>query len=397
MTQPGTAAHGEGPRPLLCYFPAPPRFTGAPRSVFNFMRAMDPARFRPVFVSQEPSPLSEQVQAAGIETVIIPFPPLLSRPRPQVVRQGLAGQLRTARAVARYGREVEAVARRVGSCGFWVRGMDGALLIAGAARRLGQPLLLDVAAEPERFGLFHLGYGYAAWRAALMVVQDTRQFALTLGPVAARALRRRMVVLPPGITAERVREALAVPRPDGSGTFTLLCPGTIHPRKNQMMLLRAVARLVERHPVRVRLAGIVADAEYDARLRAFARERLPDGAVEFMGWRDDAPLLMRQADLVVLCSRSEGIPHVLREAMHVETPVVATAVGGMPDLVIDGETGFLVPGEDPGPLAEAIERCIRDPDGLRRVAVRARRRVESNYSYSAWTERYNQLLREVFG
>lgn len=384
------------PRPLICYFPATDRLAGAPRSVFNFMRSLDPTRFRPVFVSQVESPLSEMVQAAGIEMDIVPFPELLRAPRSKVVGRSLAAQIRTARAVTAYGRQVEAVARRVGSYGFWVRGMDSALLVGSAARRLRQPMLIDIDAELRPTGPLRLGYWYAAWRAAAVVLQDTRHLELTLG-AGMQALQRNVHVLPPGIPAERVADALAIPRPaPDPARFTILVPASIHSRKNQLMLLEAIVPLVQRHPgLRVQLAGPVAETDYEEKLLAFARDRLPEGTVEFLGWREDVPVLMRQADLVVLTSIREGIPHALREAMHVEVPVVATAVGGVPDIVIDGETGYLVPSNDVEALRRTLERCMDDPEGQRRMAARARDFVHANFSFEAWAKRYDELLRQV--
>jgi glycosyltransferase involved in cell wall biosynthesis len=385
------------PRPLLCYFAAVQRFSGAPRTVLNFVRMVDGARFRPVLVTQVESPVSERVRAEGIETVILPFPPLLRAPRPDVLRRGLAQQLRTAGAAVAYSREVQALARRLGSVGFWVRGMDSAVLVGGAARRLRQPLVLEFAGELAPRGLLRAGYWQATRRADVVVLQDTRQPGFMPGALAARAFRRKVRLLPPGIEPERVQAALTLPRPDGTGPFTVLYAGTLHPRKNQMMLLRAAETLARRHPLlRVRLAGAVGDAAYAARLRDFARERLPAGMVEFLGWRDDVPALMRGSDVVVLCSRNEGIPQSLREAMHVEAPVIATDIGGVPDLVIDGDTGLLVPYDDADALARALERCIADPPMLRRVALRAREHVQSRFSFRAWADGYNRLLDEVF-
>jgi glycosyltransferase involved in cell wall biosynthesis len=244
-------------------------------------------------------------------------------------------------------------------------------------------------------GVLRVAFWYAAALASRIVAQDTRQVPLVFGSRAARVLAPRTHVLPPGVPPERVEAAARADRRP-PGTFTVLCPATLHPRKNQLMLLRAVAALAPRHgQLCVRLAGSVADAAYEARLRTFARDHLAPGMVEFLGWRDDVPELMRDSDVVVLCSRGEGIPHALREAMHVGTPVVATAVGGVPDLVRDGQTGLLVDDEDTPQLTAALERCMAQPALLQALARGALHHVTEHYSFAAWLDAYNRILRDL--
>jgi glycosyltransferase involved in cell wall biosynthesis len=383
------------PDTLLFYFPTTERFTGGPRSVLNLMRGVDRARCRPVFVTQMESPLLLAARAEGIETRVLPFPPVLNPPRRELLGAPIGRQLRALAAVARYNLRAEACIRQTGARAVWVRGVEAALLVGSGTRRLGLPLVLDLGAEPVPGGVLRVAYWYAAALASRIVAQDTRQVPLVFGSRAARLLRPRVHVLSPGIPPERVAAAARVPRRT-PGRFTVLCPATLHPRKNQLMLLRAVAALAPRHgQLCVRLAGAVADAAYETRLRTFARDHLAPGVVEFLGWRDDLPELMRDSDVVVLCSRVEGIPHALREAMHVGVPVVATAVGGIPDLVRDGETGLLVDDEDTPRLTAALERCMAQPALLQALAQRALHHVTEHYSFAAWLDAYNRILRDL--
>lgn len=383
------------PDTLLFYFPTTERFAGGARSVLNLMRGVDRARFRPIFVSQMESPLVLAARADGIETRVLPFPPVLAPPRRDLPRAPVGRQLRALAAVARCNLRAEACIRETGARAVWVRGVEAALLVGSGTRRLGLPLVLDLGGEPVPSGVLRVAYWYAAALASRIVVQDTRQVPLAFGSRAARLLGRRVHVLPPGMPPERVEAAARAPRRP-PGRFTVLCPATLHPRKNQLMLLRAVAALAPRHrQLCVRLAGSVADGAYEARLRTFARDHLAPGMVEFLGWRDDLPELMRDSDLVVLCSRMEGIPHVLREAMHVGTPVVATAVGGVPDLVRGGETGLLVDDEDTPQLTAALERCIAQPALLQALARGALHHVTEHYSFAAWLDAYNRILRDL--
>lgn len=146
---------------------------------------------------------------------------------------------------------------------------------------------------------------------------------------------------------------------------------------------------------------VVGDGELRDSLKARVRALGLDGRVHFLGWRGDLPRLYADLDLVVLTSASEGLPVSLIEAMAAARPVVATRVGGVPDLVEDGVTGLLVPPGDPGALAEAIVALLADPERRRHMGEAGRKRVYPAFSASrllADMDRlYAELLREKLG
>ena len=94
-------------------------------------------------------------------------------------------------------------------------------------------------------------------------------------------------------------------------------------------------------------------------------------------------------------SRREGLPRSIMEAMAAGAAVVATDVGAVADLVRDGETGLLVPVDDPAALASALERLVADADERRRLAAAARRLVEQSFDRRRWLAEFEALLREV--
>src|SRR5207247_11054153 len=117
--------------------------------------------------------------------------------------------------------------------------------------------------------------------------------------------------------------------------------------------------------------------------------------VVFAGYRADVPAVLDEVDVVVLPSSVEGMPLVLLEAMAHRRPVVATPVGGTPEVVVDGETGLLVPPRDPRALADAIRRLLDDPDLAKRLGDAGRRRVELHFSLEAMNRRILELYDEV--
>jgi glycosyltransferase involved in cell wall biosynthesis len=114
--------------------------------------------------------------------------------------------------------------------------------------------------------------------------------------------------------------------------------------------------------------------------------------VILLGQIADAARMMKAFDVLVLSSRTEGTPMVLFEAMAAQVPVVATAVGGIPDVVSDNEA-LLVPPERPDALARAIEAVRDDPAAARTRAEAAAKRLSTEYAVGPWVERYAAVYR----
>ena len=111
-----------------------------------------------------------------------------------------------------------------------------------------------------------------------------------------------------------------------------------------------------------------------------------------LGARQDLPILLNMGNMLVVSSVSEGAPAVIIEAMACGRPVVATRVGGIPELVIDGVTGILVPPANPGALAEAILQLIQEPQLAKRMGVAGRRRAERYYGVEGSARKLAKLV-----
>jgi len=120
-----------------------------------------------------------------------------------------------------------------------------------------------------------------------------------------------------------------------------------------------------------------------------------DGSVHFLGSRDDIPELLQVIDVFVLSSLWEGLPLVLLEAMAAGVPVVATKVGGIPEVVEDGEEGLLVPPGDPRSLRLAMTKLLTDSVLARRLAENAFRKVNSQYSVGTMVQKHEALYERI--
>ena len=176
--------------------------------------------------------------------------------------------------------------------------------------------------------------------------------------------------------------------------FAVVAVGNLNPQKGHEFLIRAAARIREAEPgVLTRILGASAPGHdsYEAGLREEAqRLGLADGRLEFFDAGPRVAELLPAFDVLALTSvpRSEGIPTVVLEAMASGLPVVTTEVGAVGEIVREGETGFIVPPEQPDSIARAILHVMRDRELARAMGERARRDAVERYDLERCAERH---------
>jgi glycosyltransferase involved in cell wall biosynthesis len=139
---------------------------------------------------------------------------------------------------------------------------------------------------------------------------------------------------------------------------------------------------------------VVGDGDQRSELEGLARSLGLEGTVRFLGKRRDVADLMAGFDCYVLSSVIEGMPNALLEAMALGRPVVTTSAGGSAEVVVDGESGLVVPPADPQALADAVVRILRDPALAGRLGEAAERRVRSAFDLSAMLGSIERLYRD---
>ncbi|HWF49005.1 MAG TPA: glycosyltransferase [Solirubrobacteraceae bacterium] len=162
----------------------------------------------------------------------------------------------------------------------------------------------------------------------------------------------------------------------------------LRPQKALTVLLEAHALVLDRIPgAHLVIAG---DGRCRQELEQRSRELGLDGKVHFLGRRSDVDAILAAADVAALSSDFEGTPLFIAECMANHTPVVATAVGGVPEVIEDGRTGLLVPPRDPAALADGLTRLLADPSERRRIADEAYRRSD-RFTLDAVAARFGEL------
>lgn len=203
--------------------------------------------------------------------------------------------------------------------------------------------------------------------------------------------RRKVVQIYNGVDESKFSPARRVPHE----VLTIGTVGRMREVKNQTALCRAFAELLGRRPAltgRVQLL-LVGAGPLTEPCRAIVEEAGVADAVEFAGETSAVQDALGRMDVFVLPSLAEGISNTILEAMATGLPVVATAVGGNPELVDEGRTGILVPADDLGAMTDALERYV-DDDALRESHGKAgRARVEERFSLGAMVRAYDAEYR----
>lgn len=193
-----------------------------------------------------------------------------------------------------------------------------------------------------------------------------------------------------GRSREKTRLELGIP----TTSTVVLMAGIIRGVKRHELALRGLASLMHGGvDIHLLIAG---DGPMKTDMEELASSLSIDDRTHFLGFRDDLPDLMLAADMLLLTSRSEGVPQVISQAMGSGLAVIATEVGGVPELISNEETGLLVPAESPEAVTRAIRHLLDHPELVQTIESRARDYALSRLSLDAMLDRteslYNSLL-----
>jgi glycosyltransferase involved in cell wall biosynthesis len=219
--------------------------------------------------------------------------------------------------------------------------------------------------------------------------EEVRRFVLE----EERPPAAKLGVIPNGIRLPK--DAVGAERPASvpPGAQIVGAIGRLSWKKAYPDLFDALARVRAARPD-VHLV-VVGDGPLRAELEADAARRGLAGHVHFLGEVHDVRALLHGFDVFAISSVIEGMPNVLLEALAAERPVVATRVGGIPEIVTDGKSGVLVPPSDPAALAAGMLRLLENPAEAALFGAAGRRVAESRFGVGTMVERFTQLYDEL--
>jgi glycosyltransferase involved in cell wall biosynthesis len=351
---------------------------GAEEHILTLVRGLDRARFRPFLACP---PEAAALLAPDLPRDVEVVPVCLRGPREVGGAVRLADALRS--------RRIDVLHSHL---------FYSSLFASPVGRACGVPLIVETPHVRELWRRGRLKRSYVVDRLAARFVD---RFIAVSRANARYLIEEKGLPAPKVVVVENgcdLRRFAAVPsaaavRPElglaGPGPV-LVVVGRLEPQKGHHVLLDALPAVRAEFPS-ARLVCVGEGAERTA-LEAQAARLGLNGCVRFVGFRPDVPRWLAAADVVVLPSFYEGLPLAAIEALAASRPVVATAVDGTPEVVVDGRTGLTVAPGDSRALAEAIRRLLREPLLARRLAQAGRRWVEERFD----EDRQVRLTEQVY-
>lgn len=358
------------------------RIGGAERHVSTLMPALDPGRFEPAVVCiGDRGALFDTIEAAGIPAVA------LGRSKRQAVAAlwGLILELR------RFAPDVVIT-----------RGYNAEMLGRLAALIAGVPasvVWVHNCGDTEPRGRFRFAVD------KLLDRMTTAYFGVAVNqiPYLVDELghpRSKVTIIHNGVDPSRFdthkdRSAISDAGIEGHHRVAAIV-AAMRPEKDHALFLTAAAKVVQSMPnARFVLVG---DGPMRAALEQQATDLGIEHAVLFTGPRSDVPAVLQAIDVIVLCSYTiECFPMAVLEAMAAGRPAVCTDVGGVSEMIVEGETGYLVPPHDSKALADRLMVLLGDPDLRHRMGAAARRRVENEFSLDDSITATERALVKVVG
>ncbi len=353
---------------------------GAQQCLLDLIPAAQSAGWNVTCAAPGSGRLVEKLRALGVTVHSLPTIPLAAGPKsPHDFVRFAFGLPPLAHRISQLARHTEAHL-------LYVNGPRLLPAAAWVARRAGCPLL------------FHC-HNHLSQRSAAMLAGRSLQFANSRVIACCQHVARPLW---PYVDPGRLRVIYnGVPAPDPTRAPSSTAPriaviGRVSPEKGQMEFVHAVRLVTRSHPTArflvcgAPLFGDPAASRYFDQVRK-AAEGLP---IEFSGWLENVNVVLAGLDLLVVPSlREPGAPRVILEAYAARVPVVAFVSGGIPEILHDGETGFLVEPPTPEALAAKLQQLLDAPEQLHRVAARA---------HAVWKEqftvaRYQHEVLEVIG
>ncbi|MBW2305858.1 MAG: glycosyltransferase family 4 protein [Deltaproteobacteria bacterium] len=356
------------------------RMGGSIRGLLNFLERMDRQRFSPMVATSANGEFTSELKLREVPYLVVP----MGMWRKAKSWPKIPFSLLSLRRII-----IRTPIHLVHANTLW----DNPYAI-GSAWRLGIPIICHIRGSwtPDKIQKYRI-------HRATRIVTVSR--ALMAGFIPTLIPRVRVVY--DGVDLERFR-----PRPGGHSVREELGIGKdrlvvgmisrLDPLKGQDTLIRAMAVMQKGFPnITLLLAGETSrqDRWYRACLEELAQELCPAGTVIFTGFRGDIDRITNAIDVAVLPSREEGFGLALVEAMSAGKPVVATTVGGIPEVVEDGVTGLLVPPENTSALAEALKTLLSDSTLRIAMGKAGKQRAERLFDVKTHVESMQNLYQEL--
>jgi glycosyltransferase involved in cell wall biosynthesis len=371
---------------------------GGEIALFNLVRHLDRSRYVPLVILFSHGPLATKLQEAGVETHVLPVAPDILEMRKDTIgaRTLLLRPLNILRSLAHAFRITRFI-RRQRVVLVHTNSLKADIIGGIAARLAGKPLIWHIRDRIDEDYLPRPVVVVFRWLCRILPDGLIGNSLATLQTLQLPARIPRDAI-PSGI--ELAPSPIAEQPPTARSARCVGLVGRIARWKGQDIFVRAAATVHARHPdVRFQIIGaaLFDESAYAREVHALVDSLGLADCVEFTGFRDDVPKLIANLQILVHASvTGEPFGQVIVEGMAAGKPVVATNGGGVPEIVVDGVTGVLVPMGDAGALAEAICTLLDDPEKSRLMGQAGLQRVYQSFTIGATASRIADIYDQMF-
>ena len=384
----------DGSRPRLLLVNRYPGMGGAERVFLNLLRRVDRTRFELVAATSEEGPLAAAIRETGLPLVFLPMVELTYRrpwSLPAVLQRMATCSRRLPSLIAQM--QIDLV---------HANGIQAQLQIGAAARRAGAAVLWHMH-DILRHVPANVWAVRRAARSASAVVGVSKGTCLALERMGVKREKIQLIYAttdidfqrpPPPEERDLVRAEMSLPAQAPVIGFV----GALEPRKAPEDLLRAAPPILARYPeVRFLLVGgeRIGAIPHRPKLEGLARQLRISAHVTFAGHRQNVARFLAAMDVLCVPSLNEPLGLVVMEGLFAQLPVVGTRVGGTPEIITDGETGFLVPARAPRELARRVCELLADPALARRMAKAGQARAAELFSVERMIKEIEALYEKL--
>lgn len=372
---------------------------GGEIALLDLVRNLDTSRFHPIVLLGSQGPLVDRLEKAGIETHVMPMGDRVINTRKGTLGLRALLRIKDLGSVARYALRVSRFIRDHDVQLVHTNSLKADLIGGVAARVARRPLIWHIRDRIEPDYLPRPAVWIMRTLSRVVphcVVANSNATLETLHLPA----RKRSDTVYSGLDLAPYT-ALRPEAPDSLKTAPVIgLIGRISPWKGQKVFLEAAAIVRRTFPeaqFKIIGAALFQEHDFEVEIRSLASRLGLDDCVEFTGFCSDIPAIIANLTILVHASTSaEPFGQVVVQGMASGKPVVATRGGGVPEIVVDGVTGLLVPMGDAIKMAEAIERLLNDPEAAEEMGMRGRERVKERFTIFHTARKvediYNRML-----
>ena len=274
----------------------------------------------------------------------------------------------------------------------WVRNVLNVMVILPASLFFRLPFIWDIGFEKDGV-LFKVFHHIAGEKAKSIVTQYPTQAMDVFGGKSVRYASKCWPITP-GLSLERLSEiADKIPVTSHTECLNIVLIGSLCDRKNQLEVLKAITYL-KIESFYLSLVGHIEDHKYYEDLLVFVKKNNIEQQVCFKHWANDIPEILAKNHVLLIPSKKEGLPHVLREGMFAGLAIVSTSKGGMKDYNINNTTGFQYPLGNVEELAANLKALNEDRNLLDRLRSNAVQKANSYFNEAEWERKYQKLFED---